>query len=188
MTDIRKIIYERRAVRKYLDREVERKLLDEVIDAGRMAPSGMNLQPWKFYVVTDRDLINKMDDQVRIVAQDIYTMPHMVEFLKTKNPIFHGAPVVIFITAPKENEWAALDIGMCAQNIMLFAKAAGLDSCPIGLGKFIERTSLYSQLEIPVTDQVLISLSIGYGDEKPPVHERRKDNVVYVRAGVMNRS
>jgi nitroreductase len=188
MNDIRKFIYERRAVRKYRNTAVERKLLDEVIDAGRMAPSGMNLQPWKFYVVMDRDLINKMDDQVRIVVQDIYSMPQMVEFLKTKNPIFHGAPVVIFITAPKENEWAALDIGMCAQNMMLAAKAAGLDSCPIGLGKFIERTSLYSLLEIPVTEHVIISLSIGYGDEKPPVHERKKDNVVYVRAGVMNKS
>ncbi|HEY0654391.1 MAG TPA: nitroreductase [Chryseosolibacter sp.] len=184
MDNIMQIIYGRRAVRKYKGRPVEKNLIEQIVDAGRMAPSGMNLQPWKFYVVTEGDLIQQMDDQIRVVVADVYKMPEMVEFLKTNNPIFHGAPVVIFITAPKANEWAALDIGMCAQNMMLAAKAAGLDTCPIGLGKFIERTTLFSQLGVQATDHVLLSLSLGYGDEKPLLHDRKKDNLFYVRAGV----
>ncbi len=188
MNDFMKIIYERRAVRKYKDTPVDKKTIEELIDAGRMAPSGMDLQPWKFYVVTEHDLINDMDGQICIAVSDIYTSPVMVEFLRTKNPIFHGAPVVIFLTAPRENEWAALDVGMCAQNIMLAAKSAGLDTCPVGLGKFIERTSLYSLLEIPASEQVLLSLTIGYGNESPTPHERKKNNVFYIRAGVTARA
>lgn len=178
------IINARRAVRKYKNLAVEWRIINQLIDAGCMAPSGMNLQPWKFYVVTEKDLINKMDDQICVVVKEIYTEPHMIDFLKTKYAIFHGAPVVIFITAPRENEWAALDIGMCSQNIMLAARAVGLDTCPVGLGKFIERTSFYSQLQIPVSEHVLISLIVGYGDEKPAVHERKKDIIFHVRAGV----
>lgn len=184
MNGIMQIIYNRRAVRKYNSRPVEKSLIEQVIDAGRMAPSGMNLQPWKFYVVTERNLIKQMDEQIKVVVADIYKIPEMVEFLKKQNPIFHGAPVVIFITAPKVNEWAALDIGMCAQNMMLAAKASGLDTCPVGLGKFIERTSLYSQLGVLATEHVLLSLAVGYGDETPPVPERKIDNVFYVREGV----
>lgn len=188
MSELIDIVYTRRAVRKYQDAAPERKLIDQLIDAGRMAPSALNIQPWKFYVVNDRELISSMEDQVCVVVKEIYTTPHIVEFLKKKNPIFHGAPVVIFITAPKINEWAALDIGMCSQNFMLAAKAAGLDTCPVGFGKFIERTSLYSQLEIPATDQVMLSIVLGYGDEEPPMPERIKDNIFHIRAGVTSRS
>ncbi|MBL0741026.1 nitroreductase family protein [Chryseolinea lacunae] len=94
---------------------------------------------------------------------------------------------MILIAAPKENEWAALDIGMCAQNIMLSASAAGLCTCPVGLGKFIERTNLYSLLDIADADQVLIGIALGYGAEKPKVPERKKENVFYVRHGVRGR-
>ncbi|MBL0741025.1 nitroreductase family protein [Chryseolinea lacunae] len=81
MQDVVTIIYERRAVRKYDDRAVERRVIDELIDASRMAPSDMNLQPWKFYVLAEHDLINAMDAQIRLVANDIYTMPNMTAFL-----------------------------------------------------------------------------------------------------------
>ena len=49
-----KIIYERRAVRKFIDKPVERKLIEQVIFAGTMAPSAINKQPWKFYVITNK--------------------------------------------------------------------------------------------------------------------------------------
>lgn len=87
---------------------------------------------------------------------------------------------MIVITASKDNEWAALDIGMCSQNIMLAAKSLGLDSCPIGFGKFIEKTKDYSKLDIPSTDMVYLAIVIGYGDEEPKAHERIKNNTFYL--------
>ena len=51
MNDTLKTIYERRAVRKYKDRPVEKHLVEQLLDAGRMAPSAINRQPWKFYVM-----------------------------------------------------------------------------------------------------------------------------------------
>lgn len=182
MIEVLKTIYDRRSVRKYKDSGVDRQLIDELLDAGRMAPSGMNKQPWRFYVVSDTTLIREMDNQIKAVAKDVYKVTGMNTFLQEENAIFHGAPLVIFISAPKKNEWAGLDVGMCAQNIMLAARALGLDSCPVGLGKLVEKTSLYSVLNVPAGDSVLISLAVGYGAEKPEVHSRRKDNVVFVNA------
>jgi nitroreductase len=114
------------------------------------------------------------------ILKTLSVMLHFVQsftFSSIKNPVFYDAPVVIFITSPKTNEWAPLDIGMCAQNIMLAAKSLGLDTCPVGFGKFVEHTKHYSLLNIPSTEQVQISVIVGYGDEEPPVHERRTDNV-----------
>lgn len=193
---ILKLIYERRAVRKYKDKPVERNLIEQIIDAGRMAPSAINMQPWKFYVLTDKVLIKSFSKEIaraaamgmmksgvrNIVKTAIsgFRLAHGLDFLKEDDAVFHGAPVVIFITSPKDNEWAALDIGMCSQNMMLSAKSLGLDTCPIGMAKYVEGTEIYVQLKIPRSEQVQLAIVLGYGNETPPLHERRKDNVFFI--------
>jgi nitroreductase len=192
-----KTIFERRAIRKYKEKAVSKEIIEQIIDAGRIAPSAMNRQPWKFYVVTSKEDIKLFSHEiakqglktipkigikeaVKSIVTGITNLSHGIDFLLSKDPVFHEAPVVIFITAPKDNEWAALDIGMCSQNMMLAAKSLGLDSCPIGFGKFVEKTKSYSKLNIPADDRVQLAIIIGYGDEKPEVHKREKDNVFYI--------
>jgi nitroreductase len=189
-------IYDRRAVRKFKDRAVDREIINRLIDAGRMAPSAMNRQPWKYYVVTDKELIRSMSKEIakvsikqitkinlKEIAKSIWHYlhsPHDFKFMNPSDFIFHEAPLVIFITAPNDNEWAALDVGMCSQNMMLAAKSLGLESCPIGLAKFIEETESLSRLGISKNETVHLALIFGYGAETPEVHERKKDNVVFV--------
>ena len=84
------------------------------------------------------------------------------------------------ISSTKGNEWAQLDIGMCAQNIMLAAKSLGLDSCPVGLAKFIEHTDEYNEMEVPSSEEINLAILIGYGDETPHIHERKKDNAKFI--------
>lgn len=96
------------------------------------------------------------------------------------DPVFHGAPVVIFITSPKDNEWAGLETGMCAQNMMLAAKSLGLDTCPVGLAKFIDQTATYHRLEVPAEEQVQLAVVIGYGAEKPEAHPRAKHTTIFI--------
>lgn len=182
MNEIIKNIYERRAVRKYKDEAVSPEVVDQLLNAGRMAPSALNRQPWRFYVLTDKILINKFDKSISAEADNLFGIAHSGDFLKMQNAVFHGAPVVIFITARKDNEWAALDIGMCAQNIMLAARSMGYDSCPVGLGKFVDKTSLYDLLKVPSSEMVLLSIIIGRGNETPKPHSRKRDNVHYVKA------
>jgi len=197
MNEIIKTICERRAVRKYTDQAVSKEMIEKLLDAGRMAPSAMNRQPWKFYILTSKEDIKLLSGEIvkvgmksitemslksvaNAVVSGITHLSHGIDFLTAKDPVFHGAPLVIFITSPKENEWAGLDFGMCSQNIMLAAKSLGLDSCPIGFGKFVEKTKDYPKLNIPETEQVQIAIIIGYGNENPEIHERKKDDVFWV--------
>ncbi|HZY79610.1 MAG TPA: nitroreductase [Cyclobacteriaceae bacterium] len=181
MNETIKTINERRAVRKFKPGNVSASLLDQLLYAARMAPSALNGQPWKFFILTERELINVLDQKIKAVASKIFRMEHASEFFDTPNPIFHGAPIVIFIAADRKNEWAGLDVGMCAQNLMLAAKSLGLDTCTVGLAKFAEQTSVYGALGIPAGDQILIAISVGYGDENPAPHPRKTDNAFFVK-------
>ncbi len=195
-TETLKTIFERRAVRKYLPDMIGDDILEKVIDAGRMAPSAMNGQPWRFYIVTHKDTIALFSKEITKITSKVVlkaaikhpvkTIKALLHFspgsigLESEDPIFHGAPVVIFITSPKDDEWAGLDIGMCAQNIMLAAKSLGLDSCPIGFAKYIEQTPVFHKLEVPRGEEVQLAIILGYGDEKPEPHPRLKNNAIFI--------
>lgn len=197
MNEVLKTIYGRRAVRKYLDKPVPNEILEQLIDAGRMAPSAINRQPWRFVVVTKKEDIQLFSKEIRrnvlhelpklgiknIVKGALSGISHLaegLEFVKEEDPVFHGAPLVIFISAPKDNEWAGLDIGMCAQNIMLTARSLGLESCPVGFGKFVMGTPSYARLHIPDNENILLAVVIGFGNERPETHARKKDNITYL--------
>ena len=196
MNDTLKNIYSRRAVRRYKDLSVAREIIDMLLDAGRMAPSAMNRQPWKFYVLTDQRKIKKISKEIaehaikQIKHVDLkaaakmtlsfFHLSTLVNFLKNDDHIFYHAPLVIFITTPKDDEWGALDVGMCAQNIMIAAKSIGLDTCPIGLAKFVTQAKDYYQLNIPDTEQLHLAIVAGYGDEQPEVHDRLENNAAFI--------
>ena len=174
------IIYERRAIRKYKKDRVSKELIEQIIDAGRMAPSAINKQPWQFYILTSRMLIHSFSSAIQKVAEKHFHMSHPTTTAHTDDFIFHGAPVVIFISAPRDNEWAALDIGMCAENMMLAAKSLGLDTCPVGLAKFVEQSDMFKKLDVPSTETVMLAVILGYGDEHAEVRERKLENAVFI--------
>jgi len=197
MNELIKAIYERRAVRKYKEQEVSKAVIEKIVDAGRMAPSAMNRQAWKFHILSQKEDIELFSAEIIKAAKRSFTemsfksvahaivsgithLSHGIDFLTSKDPVFYGAPVVIFISAPKDNEWAGLDIGMCSQNIMLAAKAMGLDSCPIGFGKLVSKTKDFAKLNIAETDEIHIAIVIGYGNEHPETPERKKDSVFWI--------
>jgi nitroreductase len=196
MNETLQTIHQRRAVRKFKPLPVEKEMILQVIEAGRMAPSAMNKQPWSFYILTEPEDIRSFSSQIAkaalkdIAGKGIKSIAKMIVelvrapvgfvHLKESDFVFHGAPVVIFLTAPKENEWAALDIGMCCQNMMLAAKSIGLDTCPVGVGKYVEHTKSYPTLRITPEEHVLMAVVLGYGEDQPHVHERRKGNVFFI--------
>ena len=196
MNETLKNIYERRAVRKYKQMSVSKDVIDMLLDPGRMAPSAMNRQPWKFYVLTDVRKIKAFSKEIAENAikeikhagiketikmtLSFFHLSKMIDFLKQDDHIFYGAPVVIFLTSPKEEDWGALDVGMCAQNIMLAAKSLGLDTCPVGFAKFVTQAKDYYLLNIPATEKIHLAITVGYGDEHPAIHERIEDNASYI--------
>lgn len=62
----------RRSVREFSSREVPREVIDNCIKAAGTAPSGANMQPWHFVVVSDSDLKNRIREQAEKVEAEFY--------------------------------------------------------------------------------------------------------------------
>jgi nitroreductase len=103
-------IVSKRDTRRYADREVPEGVRSRILEAGRLAGSAMNRQPWRFVLVESADAKKR-------VAETVY-VPGTVE----------GAPFVVAIVGP-----GSLDVGRCMQNMMLAAWNDGVVSCPNGM-------------------------------------------------------
>lgn len=66
---VEKVILERRSVRKYKDKQVPENVIRRILEAGRFAPSAGNCQPWKFIVIRDREMLEKMERDCRLLCR-----------------------------------------------------------------------------------------------------------------------
>jgi nitroreductase len=99
----------RRETREYADRPIAADVVRTILDAGRLAGSGSNKQPWRFLLVESADARARLAEAV---------------FAPTN---VQGAQVVIAIVGR-----SSFDTGRCAQNMLLAAWNAGVGGCPNG--------------------------------------------------------
>ena len=111
------IIEKRRACRKYLDKDVEDEKIQEIINAGLLAPSGMNRQTPVIIAIKDKELKKKLSDLNQKVAE--FTFP---------GDPFYGANVIFLVIASKEG-LSLHDGAATIENMLLEATNQGLGSC-----------------------------------------------------------
>lgn len=101
--NLEEAITTRRSVRKYQDREIPMGLIMKAIEMASWAPNGGNYQPWKFFVVTNREMIARMADAVQAKVDLVASWPEAQPFGDTmsryaKNAaFFRSAPAVIAV-------------------------------------------------------------------------------------------
>ncbi len=175
-----KAIDERRSIRAYTQEPVSKEHLDLLLSAALSSPSARNSQPWHFSVTTNHELIQKVN---RLALEQMMqgADPKAVERMSQPGfTIFHGAPLVIFISADSNGRYAVLDCGIAVENIALAAHSLGLGSVILGLPKAAfegpERDSLEKELAFPQGSSFQIAIAIGHpaaGKEKHPVGEAK---------------
>jgi nitroreductase len=97
------LIKTRRSVRKFQDKPVPEDLLLKALEMATWAPNGGNYQPWRFLIVTNKELIHQMADAVRAKTELIASWPEakqfgeVVERWRRTSDFFRGAPVCIAV-------------------------------------------------------------------------------------------
>lgn len=182
MTDAEKIlelIRNRQSDRKYSTQPVEEQKIGRIIEAGRLAPSACNAQPWKFIIVTDPTLLSGLS--VAASAK-----------LLGMNGFVNQAPVIIVIVREKPNftakigstiknkDYSLIDIGIAGENMCLQAEAEGLGSCMIG---WFDENAVRKLLGIPKNKRVELLITIGYpeGQKREKRRKPPEDTVSYNR-------
>ena len=135
--DAIKAIMTRRSTRKYMDKALEKDLIEKVIEAGRYAPSGANSQTTHLLVFTDRDVLRKLADLVQkefakmAITEDMYTsLKGSINASKKGNYAFHYNAPVLIVTANKRGYGNAIaDSAYVLENMMIASNALDLGSC-----------------------------------------------------------
>lgn len=183
------LIRDRQSVRDYVDREIPVESIREIIAAGIQAPTALGLQPWRFVVVRDNDLIRRISDFCKpILVEKIEGEPSHpgTEFFLAalKDPeysIFYGAPVLILVLGAREVISSVIDCTLCAENMLLAAWALGLGSCWVGSATLVEQSpELLEELKVPDDHQIVAPLIFGYPAALPPKSERRKPLIAWI--------
>jgi nitroreductase len=164
-------VQKRLSVRSYKPDPVPEEVLNRVLEAGRLAPSAKNLQPWKFIVVTDPAIRQAL-----------------VPACKGQGSVGQ-APVVICGCAIEAQVWKgmggywsaeAVDLTIAIEHMILAAAAEGLGTCWIGA--FIE-AEVRKVLAIPEGVKPIALTPLGYPavDSKPRPRKPLSEIVSYDR-------
>lgn len=183
-------IITRRSTRKYLDKPVERELLEKVIEAGRYAPSGGNSQTNHFIVVQDRKVIEKLVElterafsKMEYDENTYVSLRSSIMQSKKGGYVFcYNAPVLIIVANKKDYGNNQADCAVAIENMMLEANELDLGSCYINQLKWLnedEQILAYLQsLGMNEDERVYGSIILGYPDtqDKKPMRTPLKRN------------
>jgi nitroreductase len=161
--DVLEAIRDRRSIRKYKEVPVPPDKLHKVLEAGRIAPSAGNRQEWKFIVITQKDLKDKMVDACRGQA-----------FVGEA-----GAVIVVCATDPSR-KWHMVDAAIALDHMTLAAHSLGLGTCWIGFATILFNSKEVKQeLEVPEDYDAIAPLIIGYPQGDITVTEKNKAEILF---------
>ena len=162
-------IKSRRAIRSYEDKPVPESAVQTMLEAATYAPSAINVQPWKFTIVTNKAEMKRLSDIAKPML--VRMLPDVGDEglvgLKKRlsDPnynIFYNAPLLIFVSGIK-SPYAIYDCSMAAQNMMLAAYTLGIGSCWIGTAVALANDpKVKANLGVPEDHEVHAAIIFGY--------------------------
>lgn len=175
-------IISRRSVKKYTDQAVPLELVEQVVNAGMYAPSGMNAQSAKIIAVTNKE----MRDRLSRINLEI-VMGRNLKTSSGHNDPFYGAPVVLVVLAKKTVGTHVYDGSLVMENLMIAANSLGLGSCWIHRAKETFETEEGKQIlaDLGIEDEYegIGNCILGYAapDALKTQSPRKDDFVVWVK-------
>ncbi len=150
--DIFSVIEQRRSVRFWKKKRVEREKIEKILRAATYAPSSCNRMTWRFFVV-ENDLDNIFEGD------------------STNRNLLEKAPVRVYLGIDErlypEIYAPAIDAGCALQNLILAAHALGLGSCLMYHCESVNQEKLRTELGIPAYYRIYCAVPLGYPDEIP---------------------
>lgn len=165
---VKTIIAERRSIRKYQDKEIPTNLIKEVINAARLAPSGNNAQPARYFIVKDKKIKQKLKENKVFKQEFVYQSSVIIvccgdpeSYPKEKLEPGFDDPFRIRVVR---------DVSIAAQNLVLRATELGLGTCYIG---WRHKGRIKKALGIPKNYVVPFVITLGYPAESPEARPRK---------------
>lgn len=150
----------RRSIRAFLDKPVDKELVQAAVDCGRLAASACNEQPWEFVAVTDATMRRKIAD----------TTDH--------GKFIADAPVCIAVFC-KNAKYYLEDGSAATQNILVAVRACGLGACWVAGDKKPYVESIRKLLGVPDTHRLVSLVAVGHPASVPSPTKRALEDVLH---------
>ncbi len=151
------IIKKRRSVRRFDGATIPAEAMEQILEAGRWAPSGANAQPWRFIVVTEKE-------KLKYIAECCY-----YKVFKSRHVGEASAAVVICADPEAGSQTYTLDAAIAGTNMTLVATSLGIGSCWIGA---FREEKLKELLHIPAELKIIALIAFGYEVGKASIPPR----------------
>jgi nitroreductase len=160
--DFKELCRERESVRSYTSKEVEQEKLDYIMECVRLAPSAVNFQPWKFYVVKDeagKQNVCKCYKRDWLASAPMYVIAcvrHDEEWVRKMDGKAHGN----------------IDVAIAVEHLCLAAAEQGLGTCWVCN---FDAQLCHSLFDLPENEEAAVIVPIGYSDSDCPREKNRKE-------------
>lgn len=169
MNETLKTLMERRSVRSYKEEQVPEDILQQILEAGEYAPSGMGMQSAVMVVVRDKDTIDQISRMNAAV-------------MGNDGDPFYGAPTVVIVFGDSTRGTYVEDGSLVMGNLMNAAASLGVDSCWIHRAKEVflseEGKAMKKKWGLGEEYVGIGNCILGYSDEPLPQAKARKDGYI----------
>ena len=157
------LVQARESCRSYQDKPVTREQLVNIVEAGRLSPSGCNAQPWKFLVIDEPEAKVKLCDALVVEGGSTgcpwrASVPAFIALVEQPAKVMPAVEAYYGDT----QRFAQGDIGMAAMNMCYEAMEQGLSTCVLGLN---DQKKMEQYFGIPEGYTVRMVLAVGYSAE-----------------------
>jgi len=179
-----KTILNRRSFRAYKPEQIRDEELQEILEAGKYAPSGGGTQPWHFTVIQKGDVLQNINAACR-EAMLKSGNKMMEERAKADNfSVFYHAPTLIVVSGDDKAITPAADCAVALENMFLAAESIGIGSCWIHAMSMLlnaeQAKTLKNSLGIPEGFKVHGAGAFGYKGTEHPAAAPRKEGLVTI--------
>ena len=186
-------ILSRRSIRKYQTKPIPKEILEDIVLAGKSAPTALNCQEVKQYIIAND--IKKiqaigqkvMENRAKAGKAGGWIEEHKQKY-EVEDPIFYDAPCIIALTAEKTgNEradyWHLMDAGIVTGNILTMATSYGIGSVPVGIANFLNQESVLESIGADKEkEHLLLVIVLGYPVEGyNEKYQHKKDLTSFVK-------
>jgi len=141
--DFFEVVRNRKSVREYSEKEVKKELLEKVVDAGRLAATARNVQPWQFIITSDKEILKKICSMC------------------PNGPFIKDAPHLIAVFS-KDTKYYLEDSSAATQNMLLAIEALGLGGCWVAGDKKDYIEAVRKIFNVPEGYRLVSMISVGY--------------------------
>ncbi len=182
--EVLKAIHERRSIRSFTSQPIPVEDIHLILEAARVAPSGMNGQTWHFTAIQDEEKLAELNRRIKVAFSESTEKRLQERGTSQSYCCYYHAPALVIVSNEPTQWWAGMDCACALQNIFLAAHSLQIGSCWINqLGTTCDHPVVreyLTALGVPTDHTVYGCAALGYADSYPKERKLQEGTITIV--------